>query len=78
VKSTKLRSEAALASLALRTELPTTHAGKLRDVDNVVAAAKRLQRLQTRRSKLRRDLRAVEADIKHARKMLRAFAGLSK
>jgi predicted nucleic acid-binding Zn-ribbon protein len=49
-----------------------------RDTNDVVNSARRLARLQAKRVKLRRELRAVEADIKHERKMLRALAGADR
>ena len=40
----------------------------------LIAEARRLTRLQQKRSRLRRDLKAIEAEIKTARKNLRALA----
>lgn len=64
--------EIAEASLALANELParvvkTTHA------DVLVQAAKRLERLQAKRRKLRRELKQVDADIRFEKKSLRAL-----
>lgn len=49
-----------------------------RDTSDIVASAKRLQRLQTKRARLRKELRQLEQDIKHERKMLRAIAGATR
>lgn len=46
--------------------------------DELIARARELQRLQTKRRRLRRNLRAVEADIKHVRKMLKAIKAASE
>ena len=67
------RREVAEASLALAHDLPVRHANVSRS-NMLIDTAKRLQRLQTRRAKLRKELKTVEADIRHAKKELRALA----
>jgi peroxiredoxin len=69
------RREVAEASLVLQNELPARQlaAGTSRS-NLLIDTAKRLQRLQTRRARLRKDLKAVEADIRHTKKMLRGRA----
>ena len=61
------------AALVLSNELPShfvkpTHSNVLVDI------AKRLQRLQTKRAKLKRELKKIDADIKHSKKELRAVS----
>jgi hypothetical protein len=69
----RLAHEAATGVKLLDTELPVvgyitpTHSNMLVDT------AKRLQRLQTKRSKLRRELKTVEAEIKMRRRELKAL-----
>lgn len=41
----------------------------------LIASAQQLERLKAKRRKLKKDLRHIEADIKHEKKMLRAMAG---
>ena len=67
------RREVAEAALALAHDLPVRHANVSRS-NMLIDTAKRLQRLQTRRAKLRKELKTVEADIRHAKKELRALA----
>ncbi len=67
------RREVAEASIAIANGLPvrTNRNGRS---DMLIDTAKRLQRLQTRRAKLRKELKTVDADIRHAKKTLRALA----
>jgi hypothetical protein len=46
--------------------------------DELIARARELQRLLTQRRKLRRQLRAVDADVRHVRKMLKALKAESE
>lgn len=71
--ASRLSREVAEASRALESELPAryvkpTHANLLVDV------AKRLQRLQTSRAKLRKELRSIEREISIQKKQLKALA----
>jgi len=77
VKRIRPAREGATATHALVNNLPaaTLPAGT---TNLVIEEARRLERLQAKRRKLRRELRRVEQDIKHSRKMLRAFAGATK
>ena len=45
--------------------------------DDLIKGARELQRLATKRRKLRRQLKATDAEIRHARKMLNAIKGAS-
>jgi septal ring factor EnvC (AmiA/AmiB activator) len=67
------RREVAEASIALANELPVRHANASRS-NMLIDTAKRLQRLQTRRAKLRKELKTIDADIRHAKRELRALA----
>lgn len=50
--------------------------GKRRGYPNeLVATARKLERLLAERRKKRRELRRVDEDIRHERKMLKALAG---
>jgi hypothetical protein len=69
-----LAQEVANASRVLQNDLEAKQQRTPRDYSIVVEEARRLERLQARRRKLRRDLRAIEADIRHSKKMLKAFA----
>jgi TolA-binding protein len=69
---TKLSQEIATSDQVMRTELPArfvkpTHANVLVDT------AKRLQRLQSRAAKLRKDLKHVTEQIKTAKRELKAL-----
>jgi|SRR5215471_4042286 len=46
--------------------------------DDLIARARELQRLVTKRRRLKRNLRAVETEIKHVRKMLAALKAESE
>lgn len=46
--------------------------------DELIARARELQRLCTQRRKLRRNLKKVEQDIRHVRKMLSALKAASE
>lgn len=71
-----LAAEVAGAATALENDLPTKTSKRIPHSNAaIIDEAKRLQRLQTRRKALRRQLRQVEADIRHSRQMLRALAG---
>jgi hypothetical protein len=75
VSARQLSTEVAGAIRVLDNDLPARQARGARRASELVLTAKRLERLQARRRKLRAELRRVEADIKHDRKMLRALAG---
>ena len=70
-----LAQEIAGASTALDNDLPTTTRRTPHASAAIIDEAKRLQRLQTKRAALRRQLRQIDADIRHSRQMLRALAG---
>jgi hypothetical protein len=72
----RVRKEIAEASRVLENELPARQAAP-RNQNLVIEEARRLERLMAKRRRLRRELRVVDADIKHARKMLKAFAGVT-
>jgi len=61
------------AAALLQHDLPAAQGG--RALSPVIDEARRLERLITKRRRLRRDLRTVDADIRHSRKMLAALAG---
>ena len=67
--------EIANASIVLEHDLPAV-TRRPRAVSPVIDEARRLERLLAKRRKLRRDLRTVDADIKHSRRMLKALAGV--
>lgn len=46
--------------------------------DELIQRAREVQRLATRRRKLKRQLKVVDADIKHARKLLMAVKAASE
>ncbi len=62
---------AEIAEAAFASVLPSYTKPKFQD--ELVRTAKRLQRLQTRKSSLRAHLRAVEADIKQTKRELKAL-----
>lgn len=70
----KLAREVANARIVLDNELPSKQAAR-HQTNAVIDEAKRLQRLQTRRAKLRKELRQVDKDIRHSKRMLKALAG---
>jgi ribosomal protein L35 len=72
----KIAREVAEASHVLQNELPAAQRAP-RNQNLVIEEARRLERLMAKRRRLRRELRVVDADIKHARKMLKAFAGVN-
>jgi hypothetical protein len=53
----------------------TVQGSKPRDPRELVATARTLERLLARRRKLRREVRQLDAQIKHERKFLKALAG---
>ena len=67
------RREVAEAAFALANDLPVRHANVSRS-NMLIDTAKRLQRLQSRRARVRKELKTIEADIRHAKKELRALA----
>jgi hypothetical protein len=77
MKRLRPANEAATAAHALTNELSvaTLPTGT---TNLVIEEARRLERLQAKRRKLRAELRRLDRDIKHSRKMLRAFAGVTK
>ena len=73
-----LAREVANATVVLGNELPSIYAtshGARHAAGAIIEEAKRLQRLQTQRRQLRARLKAIEADIRHSKQMLRALAG---
>lgn len=69
----RLAMEVAAASKVLENELPSRYV-KPTHSNVLIDTAKRLQRLQTRAGKLRRDLKATTAEIRLAKRGLRALA----
>jgi predicted phage-related endonuclease len=69
-----LAEEVANASRVLTNELEAKQATPGR-TNELVATAKRLERLQAKRRKVRAELRRIDADIRHEKKFLRALAG---
>jgi hypothetical protein len=68
------RREVAEASIVLANDLPARQPNGHSRSDLLIDTAKRLQRLQTRRARLRKELKTTDADIRHAKKTLRALA----
>ena len=74
----KLAKEVAEASRVHAHGLPAKQvAASTRRNQLVIEEARRLERLLAKRRRLRRELRVIDADIRHARKMLKAFAGVN-
>jgi hypothetical protein len=69
----RLSIEVAAASKVLENHLPAAFV-KPTYGNALIDTAKRLQRLQTKAGKLRRDLRAAEAAIRAAKRELKALA----
>lgn len=72
--SSKLALETANAFRALENELPAKQVTPT-SRNLVIDEARRLERLLAKRRRLKRELRALDRDIKHSRRMLKAFAG---
>lgn len=77
-RSQRLGREVAEASVVLSNDLPAKAGRSRHQTGAIIDEAKRLQRLQTQRRQLRKKLKAIEADIRHSKQMLRALAGSSK
>jgi hypothetical protein len=69
----RTRNEVAEATMALVTELPARHS-KPTYGNMLIDVAKRLQRLQTRAKRLRKELKTTDRDIRRAKKELRVLA----
>lgn len=69
---TRLAQEVANVSKVLDNELPARFV-KTGHADVLVQTAKRLERLQARRRKLRRELKNVDSDIRLEKRTLRAL-----
>lgn len=67
-----LSNEVANSALVLANELPTRFV-KSTHADVLVQTAKRLERLQARRRKARKELKQIDADIRFEKKNLRAL-----
>jgi len=72
--SNKLAQEIANASRVTDSEFVQG----ARDTRELLATARTLARLQTRRAKLRRELKRIDRAIRHEQKTLRAIAGAIK
>jgi len=73
----RLSNEVANAYNVLDNEIEAKQSTPRR-TNELVATAKKVERLEARRRQLRRELRRVEAAIKHEKKFLRALAGAIK
>jgi seryl-tRNA synthetase len=69
----KLSREVGEASKALTNDLPARFVST-KHTDALIQSAKKIQRMQNRRNALRRELRKLEQDIRHEKKMLKAMA----
>lgn len=69
----KLAREVGEAARVLEHELPARHVKPTRS-NLLIETAKRLQRLQTRAAKLRKELKAALHDIRAAKRDLKALA----
>jgi len=69
-----LHLEVANAFTVLDNELPAKRTAPRR-TNELVESARRLERLRNKARQLRRELKRVEADIRHEKKMLRGLAG---
>jgi|GEM_PF-4273635 len=72
--SNAIHLEVANAARVLENELPAKQA-RPRRTNEVVDCARRLERLRVKARRLRRELKSLETDIRHEKKMLRALAG---
>lgn len=70
---TRLSQEVANASKVLANELPNKFV-KSGYTDVLVATAKKLERLQNRRRKVRKELKTLNEDIRLAKRELKALA----
>lgn len=70
---TKLSREVGEAALALETNLPPVYVRPTKS-NALIEIAKKLQRLQTKAARLRRDLRVTLHDIRTAKRELKALA----
>lgn len=70
-----LSAEVASAFGVLENELPSKQSNPKR-TNELVATAKKIERLQARRRALRKELKRIERDIKHEKKFLKALAGV--
>jgi hypothetical protein len=59
----------------LKNDFDAKQTGAPRRTNELVATAKKLERLQAKRRALRRALKRIEADIRHEKKFLRALPG---
>jgi len=73
----RIAREVGHASLALANALPATYP-RPTFPNMLVEVAKRLQRAQTKRIKLRRELKAVEGEIRTHKRELKALAAQIK
>lgn len=69
----RIAREVGEASRVISSELPSRFV-KTSHTDVLVQIAKRLQRLQTQRAKTRKTLKRIDADIRQAKRELRALA----
>ena len=68
------RREVAEASIVLANDLPARSVKHATRSNMLIDTAKRLQRLQTRRARVRKELKTIDHDIRHAKRELRALA----
>jgi septal ring factor EnvC (AmiA/AmiB activator) len=69
------RREVAEAAFALDNDLPVRQIANNNNRSNMlIDTAKRLQRLQSRRARVRKELKSIDADIRHAKRELKALA----
>jgi hypothetical protein len=70
----EVATEVANASMVLDNELESRITPRTGRADFLVQTAKQLQRLQTKRSKMRRDLKVIEQEIRMRKRELKALA----
>jgi uncharacterized protein YlxW (UPF0749 family) len=73
-QNNRLAIEVANADRVLTNELEAKQSTPAR-TNELVATARKLEKLQAKRRKLRAELRSVEKDIKHEKRFLKALAG---
>jgi hypothetical protein len=72
-KTPNRRREVGEAAMAIENDLPVRNVKHETRSNMLIDTAKRLQRLQSRRAKVRKELKALDHDIRHAKKELRAL-----
>jgi hypothetical protein len=70
------RREVAEAALVLANELPARTVKHETRSNMLIDTAKRLQRMQSRRARVRKELKALDHDIRYAKRELRALVAV--